>query len=81
VLVLERRVGETIIIGDDIHIRVLAIRGKIVRLGVTAPPSVGVYRTELYERIRQEQAGTGAAADPRAAPGDEAPPDPSARDR
>jgi carbon storage regulator len=74
-LVLERRVGETIIIGDDIHIRVVAIRGKIVRLGVTAPPSVGVYRTELYERIRQEQAGKTPGT------GDDPPSDPPARKR
>jgi carbon storage regulator len=56
VLVLERRVGEIIIIGDDIHIQVIAVRGKIVRIGVTAPPSVGVYRREVYERIRQGHA-------------------------
>jgi carbon storage regulator len=55
-LVLERRVGEVIIIGDDIHIQVIAVRGKIVRIGVTAPTSTTVYRREVYERIRQGRA-------------------------
>jgi carbon storage regulator len=52
-LVLERSVGEVIIIGDDVHVQIIAIRGKTVRIGITAPPTVTVYRSEVYERIRQ----------------------------
>ena len=53
-LILTRRVGETIVVGDDISITVLAIKGSQVRLGVTAPKSVAVHREEIYERIQKE---------------------------
>ena len=49
-LVLTRRVDETIVINGDIHVTVVAIRGDQVRLGITAPPSVRVDRQEIHER-------------------------------
>lgn len=59
-LVLTRHRGESIIIGDDIVITVVDIRGDRVRLGITAPAPVPVHRREVYDRIRRE-AGDGAA--------------------
>lgn len=51
-LILTRRVGETIRINDDISIQVLGICGQQVRLGITAPADVAVHREEVYERIQ-----------------------------
>ncbi len=53
-LVLSRQRDETIMIGDDIEITVVDIRGDKVRLGITAPPSVKVHRMEVYEAIKRE---------------------------
>ena len=58
-LVLTRRVGETLILGHDIRITVLAVSGNQVRLGVTAPKEVPVHREEVAERIRAEGANPG----------------------
>jgi carbon storage regulator len=58
-LILTRRVGETVRIGDDIEVSVLAIKGNQVRLGVNAPRTVAVHREEIYERIKAEQRGDG----------------------
>jgi carbon storage regulator len=55
-LILSRRVGETIMIGDNICIRVLGIRGNQVRIGTTAPDEVPVHRGEIHERIQREKA-------------------------
>ena len=55
-LILTRRVGETLVIGDDITITVLGVRGNQVRVGVTAPKDVSVHREEIYERIKKEKA-------------------------
>lgn len=55
-LVLSRRLGETLIIGDDIKITVLGISGNQVRLGIAAPKEVTVHREEVYRRIQEEQA-------------------------
>jgi carbon storage regulator len=51
-LVLSRACGESVVIGDDIRITVLASHGSQVRLGITAPRSVAVHREEVYERIK-----------------------------
>ncbi len=54
-LILTRRVGETLIIGDDVKVTVLGVRGHQVRIGVDAPKTVSVHREEIYQRIQSEQ--------------------------
>lgn len=54
-LILTRRVGETLMIGDDITVTVLGVKGNQVRVGVNAPRNVAVHREEIYERIREEE--------------------------
>lgn len=56
-LILTRRVGETLVIGDDITITVLGIKGYQVRMGINAPKEVSVHREEIYQRIQQEKIG------------------------
>ncbi len=53
-LVLSRRLGETVMIGDDIKLTVLGINGNQVRLGIAAPKEVSVHREEVYRRIQEE---------------------------
>ncbi|MCB1830389.1 MAG: carbon storage regulator CsrA [Chromatiaceae bacterium] len=54
-LILTRRVGETLMIGDEVTVTVLGVKGNQVRIGVNAPRDVTVHREEIYERIKQEQ--------------------------
>ncbi|HLS99326.1 MAG: carbon storage regulator CsrA [Porticoccaceae bacterium] len=54
-LILTRRVGETLVVGDDITVTVLGVKGNQVRLGVNAPKDVSVHREEIYQRIQQEK--------------------------
>ncbi|MCG8606494.1 carbon storage regulator CsrA [bacterium] len=53
-LVLTRKLGETIVIGDDIVIKVVDIHGKQIRLGIEAPTEISIFRGEIYERIKNE---------------------------
>ena len=62
-LILTRRVGEALMIGDNVTATVLGIKGNQVRIGVLAPKEVGVHRQEIYERIRHEKDGAAASGD------------------
>ena len=55
-LILTRRVGESLMIGDDVAVTVLGVKGNQVRLGVDAPREVAVHRQEIYERIQADKA-------------------------
>ena len=57
-LILTRRVGETLMIGDDISVTVLGVKGNQVRIGVDAPKEVAVHREEIFERIKSELGGS-----------------------
>ncbi|MNG40564.1 hypothetical protein D3C84_1291980 [compost metagenome] len=60
-LILTRRIGETIRINDDISVTVLGVQGRQVRLGITAPEHIGVHREEIYQRIRTAKRTSDAA--------------------
>jgi carbon storage regulator len=60
-LILTRRVGETVMIGNDITVTVLGVKGNQVRVGVNAPKEVAVHREEIYERIKREEQAAGGA--------------------
>ena len=53
-LILTRKVGESLMIGDEVNVTVLGIKGNQVRIGVNAPKNVSVHREEIYQRIQQE---------------------------
>ena len=73
-LILTRRVGETVMIGDDVTITVLGVKGNQVRVGINAPKNVAVHREEIYERIKREQ-----QSDPSGPDSADTPPDQSAK--
>ena len=54
-LILTRRVGETLMVGDDVTVTVLGVKGNQVRIGVNAPKDVEVHREEIYQRIQKEK--------------------------
>ena len=59
-LILTRRVGETLMIGDSVTVTVLGVKGNQVRVGITAPKDVSVHREEIYQRIHRSESGEGA---------------------
>ncbi len=62
-LILTRRVGETLMIGDEVTVTVLGVKGNQVRIGVNAPKEVAVHREEIYDRIKREQDAAHVPAD------------------
>lgn len=58
-LILTRRVGETLMIGDEVTVTVLGVKGNQVRIGVNAPRDISVHREEIYERIQNETNANG----------------------
>jgi carbon storage regulator len=62
-LILTRRVGETLMVGDDVTVTVLGVKGNQVRIGVNAPKDVSVHREEIYQRIQKEKTDAQQADD------------------
>lgn len=67
-LILTRRVGETVVIGGEIQITILGVKGNQVRVGINAPKSVAVHREEIYERIKREEQEAARAKAPPSSP-------------
>ncbi len=64
-LILTRKVGETLMIGDNVTVTVLGVKGNQVRIGVNAPKTVAVHREEIFERIKREQDAGALASNPK----------------
>lgn len=54
-LILTRRIGETVMVGNEITVTIVAVKGSQIRIGINAPKNVAVHRKEIYERIRHER--------------------------
>jgi len=54
-LILTRRIGETVMVGNDVTVTIVGVKGNQIRIGIGAPKDVAVHREEIYERIRREQ--------------------------
>ena len=61
-LILTRRVGETLMIGDSVTVTVLGVKGNQVRIGITAPKDVAVHREEIFQRIHHDATGVASVA-------------------
>ncbi|MFC3715178.1 carbon storage regulator CsrA [Luteimonas soli] len=58
-LILTRRIAESLVIGDNVNVTVLGVKGNQVRIGIEAPKHMAVHREEIYQRIQQQRAGGG----------------------
>lgn len=63
-LILTRRIGEKLMIGDDISVTILGVKGNQVRIGVHAPEDVAIHREEIYDRVRREVGGNVGGSEP-----------------
>ena len=72
-LILTRRVGETLMVGNDVTVTVLGVKGNQVRVGINAPKAVPVHREEIYVRIQREHEAASQSAPPDGADGERRP--------